>query len=87
MNKTVLTSGTMNLKYRKPNSTINKSTDSFDDSKIKNRDFSIESLRKDKIPTFPLIKERKLRQFHNYSEAHILKKILNLQLLFNSLKK
>jgi hypothetical protein len=48
VNKTVLTSGTMNLKYRKPNSTINKSTDSFDDSKIKNRDFSIESLRKDK---------------------------------------
>lgn len=40
----------MNLKYRKP-AAVNKSTDSFDDSKIKKRDLSnvsIESIRKER---------------------------------------
>jgi hypothetical protein len=46
-NKTVISSGAMNLKYRKPMTAVNKSTDSFDDSKIKKRDLSNVSIERE----------------------------------------
>lgn len=45
--KNVHTTGTMNLKYRKPMDKMRKSTDSLDESKVKKRDVSIESLNLD----------------------------------------